>query len=610
VISGHDHETAELAVRQGKSHHRSFSTLVELLQFRALSNPHGTAYLFLSEGETEQASVSFAQLDERARATAAVLQAHGSIGDRAVLLYPSGLGFISAFFGCLYAGIIPVPANPPRSSRHVGRLQALIADSESSIALTDQSTLHALRGRNLTSELAPLLWLETDALTETLSDDWSPRPLSGANVALLQYSSGSTGTPKGVIVSHRNLLHNEEMIARAFSHSDRTIFVGWLPLFHDMGLIGNVLQPLYLGILSVLMSPMAFLQQPARWLRAISRYRATTSGAPNFAYELCVQKVTAEQSADLDLSSWDVAYNGSEPVRADTLERFVARFAPNGFRRAAFYPCYGMAETTLLATAGDKGREFRTLRVDAEALNQDRVIPVESQNRRARVLVACGRPWHGTQLHIVDTTSGIECTEGQVGELWLSGNSVAEGYWHKPDETRETFRAVLGAEEGPFLRTGDLGFIHQGEVYITGRQKDLMIIRGRNHYPEDIEQSAQSSHPAVRAGSCAAFSVEQDGEERLVVAQEIDLAYRKAVDRDDVVKQIRRAIADAHLLRAHAVVLLMPRSLPKTSSGKVQRHECKRLFLRGGLSEFRVQSTITMQGRSADNASGRVGCQA
>jgi acyl-CoA synthetase (AMP-forming)/AMP-acid ligase II/acyl carrier protein len=355
-----------------------------------------------------------------------------------------------------------------------------------------------------------------------------------------------------------------------------------------MGLIGNVLQPLYLGIKSVLMPPAAFIQKPARWLHAISRYRATTSGGPNFAYELCARKVSPEQRVGLDLSSWEVAFNGAEPVRASTFVRFTETFKDHGLKPSAFYPCYGMAETTLVVSGGSAARPI-IRNVEAAALEEGRVVEVDGGpagpgGDGTRALVSCGRTWL-EKVRVVDPTTRTVCPENRVGEIWVSSGSVAQGYWNRPQQTEESFRARLAdTGEGPFLRTGDLGFFRGEELVITGRLKDVIIIRGRNHYPQDLEQTVEECHPALKASGGAAFSVEVEDEERLVVIQEVERSYLRNLDVADVTATIRQAVAEQHELHVHAVVLLKTSSILKTSSGKSQRQACRKAFLEGSLS--------------------------
>ncbi|RPH57856.1 fatty acyl-AMP ligase, partial [bacterium] len=438
---------------------------IQLLRQRAQQDPHKCAYTFLTDGEKEGERLTYAELDLRARALGAWLQRMDAAGERVLLLYNPGLEFVAAFLGCLYAGTTAVPAYPPRSARMLPRLRAIAADARPTVALTSSDLLagvETLAGR--LPELAGVRWVATDALdAPALAREWREPEVDGGTLAFLQYTSGSTALPKGVKVSHGNLLHNEGLIEAAFDQSEESVIVGWLPLYHDMGLIGNVLQPLYVGARCILMSPVAFLQRPARWLRAISHYRATTSGGPNFAYDLCVRKVPPAERYGLDLSSWKVAFNGAEPVRAETLDRFTEAFASCGFRREAFYPCYGLAEATLFVTGGTVGvppavEAFRTA-----DLERDRAVPVNALDPAGRRLVGCGTSWAGQQVAVVDPETGRGLPSDRVGEVWIAGPSVAGGYWNRPEETERTFGARLEDGSGPFLRTGDLGFLRDGE---------------------------------------------------------------------------------------------------------------------------------------------------
>ncbi|MGK7905412.1 MAG: amino acid adenylation domain-containing protein [Hormoscilla sp.] len=557
-------------------------TFIDLLQYQAQNKPDQVIYIFLQNGETEKVSLTYQELNQRSREIAAQLQSFSAIGSRALLLYPPGLEFITAFFGCLYAGIVAVPAYPPRRNQKMSRVQAIVADSQATLALTTASELARLGNQFAQDpELASLHWLATDQLQSDQRLDWQEPALCSSTLAFLQYTSGSTGAPKGVMVSHGNLLHNERLIEIGFGHTTDTLVVGWLPLFHDMGLIGNVLQPLYMGIPSVLMSPAAFLQKPLRWLQAISRYKATTSGGPNFAYDLCVQKISPQQRADIDLSSWSVAFNGSEPVHAETLERFSHYFADCGFRREAFYPCYGMAEATLFVSGGVKTALPVLLQVEAADLEQNCVVAT-ADPANARVIVGCGQSLF-EKIALVDPESNTRCRADQVGEIWISSLSVAQGYWNQPEATAKTFNAYLDTGEGPFLRTGDLGFMQDGELFITGRLKDLIIIWGRNHYPQDIELTVERSHPALRPSCGAAFGVEVAGEERLVVAQEVKRNSLRQINVEAVVGAIRKAVSEEQDLQVYAVLLLKTGSIPKTSSGKIQRQTCWTSFLNGSL---------------------------
>ena len=567
----------------------NITNFVDLLRFRATEHPDRTAYIFLENGEIEADRLTYAQLDRKAAEIADYLLNSGAKpGDRALLLYPASLDFITGFFGCLYAGIIAVPAYPPRRNQSLDRLQAIAQDCHPTLALTTQKVI---TDTQKTWEQDPLssslIWLATDTLPHP-SSPVLPLSPSPASTAFLQYTSGSTGTPKGVMVSHENMLHNSKMIYLCFESKPDHTGVSWLPFHHDMGLIGGVLQTAYGGGTVVLMSPIAFLQKPIRWLQAISDYKVVTSGGPNFAYELCAQTAKPEQIAALDLSRWSLAFTGAEPIRPETLEKFSTTFAPSGFRRSTFYPCYGMAETTLLVTGGSRSAEPVIYNVNRDALERNQAIastiPAESKS-----VVGCGHSWLDQEVEIVDPETLALCESGTIGEIWVAGKSIARGYWQRLEQTEQTFHAKLTGSDTHFLRTGDLGFFHDQELFITGRLKDIVIIRGRNHYPQDIELTVENAHEAMQISGCAAFSIEKNSAEQLVVTAEVTRAYLRSLNEDEQVKNeivlaIRRAVSEAHELQLYAIQLLKPGSLPKTSSGKVQRKQCRRQFLGDSLS--------------------------
>ena len=567
------------------------TTLVDLLELRASQTPDRLAYTFLIDGEANADQVTYSELNQRVRALASRLQAEGMTGERALLVFPPGLDYITAFFACLYAGVVAVPVYPPQRKRTLPRLLAILADADAKFALTTESmrlTVDRLLQRQSGNQepddssltrLKNFRWLVTDdSLQETETECHRPN-VTDQTVAFLQYTSGSTGTPKGVMVSHGNLIENQRVIQQAFGHTDQTVVVGWLPLYHDMGLIGNVLQPLYIGGQCILMAPHHFLQKPLRWLTAISRYRATTSGGPNFAYDLCVNRITPEQRETLDLSCWNVAFNGAEPIRASTLEKFVKAFKPTGFRRRSMYPCYGMAEATLMVSGGQHTAPplIKTVWKSALEKHDVSVLNRNSKRRDASKLVGCGQTYTDHQLIIVEPEKSTPCVANRIGELWVKGPSVTQGYWHRQEESDRTFQATLSTGEGPYLRTGDLGFIHDDQVFITGRLKDLMIIRGRNHYPQDLEMTVSQSHSGLRDGGGAVFSIEAEGEERVVVVQEVE--HRVHLKPEQVAAAIRSAVAESHEIQVYAVVLIKAGSLPKTSSGKVQRYAARERFL-------------------------------
>ncbi|MGI2902888.1 condensation domain-containing protein [Tolypothrix sp. VBCCA 56010] len=559
------------------------ATVVDILRHRSSTQPHAQAFTFLEDGETQESTLTYHELDRRSRAIASQLQILSLSGQRAILLYPPGLDYLSAFFGCLYAGVVAVPAYPPHNKRKTPRIQAIIADAQASIALTTTAMLPTLQSiLTQQTNIGNFRWLVTNNLAQGIEDSWQQPEINADTLAFLQYTSGSTGTPKGVMLSHGNLLHNAAVTYQLMEHSPSSKFVSWLPVYHDMGLIGGILQPLYGGFGCILMSPASFLQRPLRWLQAISHYKGTTSGAPNFAYDQCIQRITQQQKETLDLSSWTIAFNGAEPVRQEILERFAASFAECGFRPEAFYPCYGMAEATLMVSGGIKTALAQVRTVEKSALSQNQIVSTTAQSKDIQTFVSCGQTIPQQQIVIVNPEKLDCCSPDEVGEIWVSGPSVGQGYWNRPLETEQTFHAYLkDTGERPFLRTGDLGFLHNGELFITGRAKDLIIIRGRNLYPQDIELTVERSHLSLRSGSGAAFSVEVEKEERLVVVQELE--FRAKPNIDEVTAAIRQAVAEEHEVQVYAVILIKPGTIAKTSSGKIQRRATRAQFLVGEL---------------------------
>jgi len=560
------------------------ATVVDILSRRAQLQSERVAYTFLPDGINEGQSLTYGELDGQARALAARLAQHSEPGDRALLLYPQSLVFIVAFFGCLYAGIVAIPAYPPRPNQSGLRIQAIAEDAQPRFALTPAALLSRSQAQFAqASRTAPMQWISTDEATAESPGKWQPARVNADSLAYLQYTSGSTATPKGVMVAHSNLLHNLGDLDEGWEHTPESILVTWLPTFHDMGLVYGILEPLYRGFHCFLMPPLAFLQHPARWLRAISDRKASHSVGPNFAYELCVRKVKPEERVGLDLSCWVAAVNGAEPVRRETLERFRDMFAPCGFNWKAFCPGFGLAEATLKVTATRSADDPVFCSVEADSLEKHRIKECPSSQPGGRSFVGCGRAERETGVVIVNPETSIPCALDEVGEIWVSGPSLTRGYWARPEETSATFGARLsGTGGGPFLRTGDLGFLKGGVLYVTGRLKDMIIIRGQNHYPQDIELTVGQCHPALRAGCGIAFSVDTGGEERLVIAQEASMDQHNP-ESDELVKTIRQAVAEGHELQVYSVVLLKPGGIPKTSSGKVQRQACRRAYLAGTL---------------------------
>lgn len=594
-------------------------SLVDLLQKRAAEQPDRLAFNFLLDGESLEAKVSYSELDARARAIGAVLQKKGLTGKTVVLLYAPGPEYIAGFFGCLYGGAIAVPAYPPNPSQirlTIKKLQGVMKDAGCAAVLATSDLVRKLRPLFLLNpSMWKLKWIPTDQIDTSAGDRWKDTNLTRDHIAFLQYTSGSTGDPKGVMLSHGNLLCNLESIQKVCGYNPDSRGVSWLPPYHDMGLIGGILCPIYSGFPITLMSPIDFLTKPLRWLQAISKYKATASVAPNFGYALCVRKISAEDRAKLDLSSWRIAKNGAEPIRQEVLESFYQTFKEQGFKKEAFFPCYGLAESTLFVTGPAPGRGSFSVLVDATSLEQNKVTLLdekEASNANSRRLVGCGVSAPHQKMAIVNPDTCVECEEGTIGEIWISSGSVAKGYWKQPERSEKTFRArIVGKESfGAFLRTGDLGFMtRDGELYVTGRLKDLVIIRGRNHYPQDIERTVEQATHSVRPGCSAAFAVDVNGEEKLVVVSEVERRFTvsakrnipgeglkgepeklKPLDSEAVFQAIRRAVAHNHEIQLHEMVLVRAGSIPKTSSGKIRRSTTKQEYLAKKLATIATDS--------------------
>jgi len=560
-------------------------SLVEALTYWSQQQPDEVAYYYLVDGEQEEFAITYQQLERRAQEIAGKLQSMGMAGQRALLLYPPGPDFVMGFFGCLYAGMTAVPAYPPRRNRNMGRIQAIADDAGAKVALTVSDVLERTQGLlDETPKLKQLHWISTDQINGESLCHWREPVIEHDDIAFLQYTSGSTGTPKGVMISHGNMMHNLAIISQGFEYFREGKGMTWLPTYHDMGLVGGVLAPIYYGRPNIVMSPMSFLQKPLRWLQAIDKYRVAVSGGPNFAYDLCVQKIAPEQTKGLDLSCWVVAFNGAEPVRPQTIKKFSEAFASCGFKPEAFYPCYGMAETTLIVTGGARAAKPVFKAFDGEALGDHRVVPADPNDASARLLVGCGQALPQTELIIVDPQTRTRLAEGEVGEIWIASPSVGKGYLHKNELTEEVFRARLANNgQGPYLRTGDLGFLADGEVFVTGRLKDLIIIRGVNRYPQDIESTVERASDRLQPGASAAIAVDVAGRERLIVIAEV-ARKRQRDGWNEVIDAIRRDVTLEHDVPPDAVILVRAGSIPKTSSGKIQRHACRDGFIEGSLS--------------------------
>ena len=568
---------------------REFAALSEMLQTRAQQFPTRTAFVFEDDaGLREQWSYEF--VEARARTLGKWLSGKLSVGDRALLVYPPGLEFIAAFWGCIYAGVLPVPATYPKPRRPSPRLDSIATDCQPQLVLTHSSVIGRLCPEQHSPAISSLAWEPTDQIPNDPHCSFQPVTRNRDELAFLQYTSGSTSEPRGVMVSHGNILHNLSAIRAGFEIEIHAIDVVqgvfWLPAYHDLGLIGAILSPIYVGGSSTLIAPMTYLRKPNRWLELMSETKAAISGAPNFGYELAVRKSTPEQRSQLDLSQWRIAFCGAEPINHLTLEEFATAFAPAGFQYRAFFPCYGLAESTLFVTGSLLPEGPRVLHVDRAALGDHRVVCHTEQNGKTLSLVSCGPACPGLEFLIVDSRSRVPCQPDQVGEIWVQGDSIARGYWNQECANSEMFQARVAANgsqprpEVNYLRTGDLGFRHESELFVTGRLKDVIIVRGRNHYPQDLERTAQVAHEAVDMG--VAFSVDVDGSEQLVLVHQKRRECYQA-DLAEVMQAIRTAIVDEHEIDPQAIVLIRSTSLPITSSGKVQRSRCREMFLAGEL---------------------------
>lgn len=573
---------------------RKLTNLVEILTYRGKYQPNQLAYTFLPDGETEETCLTYGELLASAKAIAIALNSRILPGERALLLYPSGLDFISSFFGCLLAGIVAIPVNLPKKNQKMKRVASILENAQTNLILSTQSQIPTLK-----SHLGSInaTYLGTDTLSLHSNSRFQEIEIPGNTLAFLQYTSGSTGNPKGVMVSHENLLSNLRDLDLSIGTDKNSCMVTWLPAFHDMGLIYGILLPFYKGISCYLMPPIAFLQRPIRWLKAISKYGGTHTAAPNFAYKRCIDKIKQEELKDLDLSGWEVAFNGAEPVRIETLIKFSDKFAPCGFEFDNFCPAYGLAETTLQIVSVKKKQVAEVCRVEKEALAQNRII-ITNKLENSQELVSCGQTTIDTDIAIVNPETKQRCQPDEVGEIWVKGKTVAQGYWQRPEATQETFCATIAdTGESPYLRTGDLGFLHQGQLYLTGRLKDIIIIRGGNYYPQDIEQSVEKCHPDLLADCTAAFTVEIEGEEQLVIVQEVARTAIRRLNKSDVIEAIRQAVFCDHELSVYAIALIKPASIPKTSSGKIQRRLCREQFLNNQLKLVETWTLLVEENR-------------
>ena len=561
-------------------------TLVDALQRRAAIDPARVLYTYLEDGETLERSLTAAALDAEARAIGRTLAKLAAPGTRVILLFEDGLDTIKGLFGCLAAGLVAVSGIHPAAPRSTERLLGILRDSQATVVLGQARVLAEFqRGLDEVLDDFDLRWVAIDTIKPRPADRWTGTPAANGGLALIQYTSGSTRDPRGVTLTHRNLLHNLQGQIDAFGYAFGDTGVSWLPFSHDMGMIGCVLMAVFGGGRCVLLSPSHFVEDPSRWLRAISRYRATISGGPNFAYDLCARRAETMDLAALDLSCWKVAVSGAEPVRADVLRRFVEAFDRTGFRAEALRPSYGLAEATLLVTCGDRMTPLNTRRLDQAALQANRVVPLDPLTEAAAPrdgveLVGCGRPLPDQSLAIVDPVALSRLAPGAIGEIWVAGPSISAGYWERPDDNLAYFSGDLGDGLGPYLRTGDLGFALDGDLFITGRLRDLLVVRGKNYYPQDLEHTAEASHVAIRPG-CSACFLQDDGNELVIVSE---LLRATPTEVPEVAATIRAAVTRDHGLSPARIVLVGWGAVLKTPSGKVQRQQTRSAYADGQLA--------------------------
>jgi acyl-CoA synthetase (AMP-forming)/AMP-acid ligase II/acyl carrier protein len=555
--------------------------LIGLLEGQSLKYMQKTAYVFLENGIDEQERISFRELENRAKKIAAFLQKDFKKGDRCVLLFPTGIDFVVSLFGVILAGLIAVPAYPPRRNSSSGRFWSILEDSDASLILCSETNAKNLKrnfGDDVRMQACPVF-----EYTDLLVSDpqaWERPQTSPDDLAILQYTSGSTGQPRGVMVSHQNIINNFTVVHKAFHHDEKLVVVGWLPNFHDMGLFGTTLQSLFAGGMSVIIPPQVFIKNPLLWLKAITKYKAITTGSPNFALDYCCNKITDDQKNEIDLSTLLVFFCGAEPIHKSTFDRFAREFNSCGFKPEMFYPTYGLAESTLMVVGPDHRDKPLYYPANAATIeNENRITPA-AENQNQKDIVACGFPWQGNRILIVQPESREELEYGRIGEIWVSGPSVCQGYWNNAQATQEVFGAfVKDSDERPFLRTGDLGFVHNGQLYITGRHKDMIVIRGQNFYPQDLEKSIADSHEALAEYAGAAFSVNMAREEHLVIVQEVKRTHIPSLNEEEVFEAIRQSMATDFELQAFSIVLIRTGSIPKTTSGKIQRRACKKAFI-------------------------------
>ncbi|STX51775.1 saframycin Mx1 synthetase B [Legionella busanensis] len=579
-----------------------FNNVIDLFNDRWQISPHHPLYFYSTTGHTKDSiCYSYDGMRHKILSIAALIQANTQPGDRVLMIFAPGIDYITTFWACLFAGVLAVPAYPPFDKNTVEKLQAIINNATPKLILSNQEIISnikklslfktfatnkllknlAYKFSNKTSELCEwdfekFRWLDIGKANKNWAEKYKPITIKPNDVAYLQYTSGSTAMPKGVMVTHRNILANLSLVLQTIGEQENDRMVSWLPPYHDMGLIGNLLFPVYAQIPILMMSPITFLRHPYLWLNAISDFKATVSGGPNFAFELCERKIDPKQLApNFSLASWRVAYNGAEPINYHTLENFYLKFKEYCFKKQAYYPLYGLAEATVFVSGKDKDDHLTYLPVKKSSLQQHNIV-LNDKQVNSTVLVSCGKPKVPT---IIISETLQPCAEGEIGEIWLQGDSVTLGYWQKEQDTKEAYQATLPGDDSnqTYLRTGDLGFLYYGNLYITGRIKDLIIINGKNHYPHDIELVVHATHPLIRLGCTAAFSLVSDGQEKLAIVAELKEPANLNVYLI-IIQKIRAIVNLHHSLDPFSIALLPPKTLPKTTSGKLRRNYTKQLL--------------------------------
>lgn len=566
--------------------------IVDLLHYRAESSPDRKAYGFLYNGEILKENLTYFDLEKKVKKISAYLQTISNENERALLIFSPGMDFIISFYACLYAKIITVPVYPPRYNQYYNTLEHIIKDSDTRIIISVESFISQMRTEFIKFGNKDFFFIDINNISDSDEETWKPPNIKEDQIAFIQYTSGSTGNPKGVVLTHKNIMYTEEIIRNGFGCTTEDHALSWLPMYHDMGLIGGVLQSIYSGFDTIIMSPYSFIQKPVRWLQAISKYKITISGGPNSGYESCLRRIdlNSEEINSIDLSSWKVAFSGAEPIRHETLENFAETFKAFGFNKNSFYPCYGLAEATLMVSGGKRGNFPVIKKMDSSYLEKGIFKNDKKLSGKSQYAVSCGKPLLDQKIKIVNPETFKECEKGIIGEIWIAGSNVASGYWCREEDTKKIFKAYISdVNEGPFLRTGDLGVIDNEELFITGRLKDLLIIRGRNYYPQDIELSVEKCDPAIKKGAGAAFSIFIDGEERLIIAYELN---RNSKITEELLNNIRDAIISSNELQVYKILIVNFGMIPKTSSGKIKRDQCKSMFING---EFDVLKEKTFK---------------